>query len=129
MTEQDSTDGLDHTDEMATDTVDVVGALEAARGQLYAEAGPLYLGFVDGISGGARVVQDGNFIALSQGVDYQDRDRVTVGHELTPTEARSLANMFQTAADNADNRVSETDRDKEERKSLLKLVVGVITHA
>lgn len=108
---------------MADSTVDVVGTVEPDDADLYIDAGPLHVGFSDGVSGGLRVIQDGDFLAISQGVDYEDGDRATVGHSLTPVEAREFADQLLEAADDAEEAQAYKETNREDRQSLLKRVV------
>lgn len=106
--------------EMADETVDVVGTVEPDNAALDIDAGPLYVSLVEGVTGGLRVIQDGNFLAISQGVDYPDGDRATVGHTLTPEEARDLAEMLEKAANDAEATPTSQKEPEADGQSFLR---------
>lgn len=124
MIESDQHGGETAQKEMADETVDVVGTIEPENAEMYIDAGPLYVGFSDGVTGGLRVLQDGDFLAISQGVDYPDGDRATVGHDLTPDEAREFAEMLMTAADDAEEAANRNSTEKKDSRSLLRRLVS-----
>ena len=112
--------------QMDDGAVDTIGAVEATNGSLQIDAGPLHVGLSEGVTGGLRVIQNGDFLMISQGVDYPDGDEATVAHELTPDEARKLAELLETAADNADDTSAGTEKSEKERQSLLNRAIGVV---
>lgn len=105
----------DISDEM----VDVFYSKSIEDGSLHMEAGPLYVEFAEGESGGVRIIQEGPLMVLQQGIDYDDGDVTTVGHKLEVDEVRELAAALEEAADNAEEAKRNPYLETEEEPSLL----------
>jgi len=118
-TDDDSTDITDNA-------IDVPFVRTLQTGELQINAGPLYVEFASGETGGIKIIQHGDFLALSQGIDYADGDRATVGHDLTADDARDLAEALLDAADRVEEAQSNDDIatvDDDERDTLLQRAI------